>query len=52
MICLSCGSIFEDPLVLSDGLGLFIHVCPNCRSTEINISQSLKDRDGTRNLRG
>ena len=50
MICLSCGSIFEDPLVLSDDLGSFIRVCPDCRSMEITISQSLKDRDGARSL--
>ena len=37
MICLSCGSIFEDPLVLSDDLGSLIQVCPDCKSADIAI---------------
>ncbi len=37
MICLSCGCAFEHPVVLGDGLGSLIRVCPNCKSADIAI---------------
>lgn len=38
MTCLSCGSIFARPIVLEDGAGSSIQVCPKCRSTDLELS--------------
>lgn len=37
MICLSCGSTFAYPIILDDGLGSLIQICPDCKSADIAI---------------
>ena len=43
MDCLSCGATFRYPLILEDGLGSSVPVCPKCRSANLDLSYGLID---------
>lgn len=47
MICHYCGSEFDHPVILEDASGMImIIVCPECRSPDIELTQSTDSLDG------